>query len=147
MKQLVHTMFITKNHALFHLWWTETLVKHLNVSKYYGHDLYSNSKLQNSIVKFTVSVFNRKYPFWANSLQIIKILSLNWNLVPKIISIIFWGFLIFYQIFLSSHKKRCLIITFTHDIYELPHELMNDLRLRILGNKKISGKYLNLIEL
>ena len=140
-------MFITNNHALFHLWWKETLVKHLNVSKYYGHDLYSNLKLQNSIVKFTVSVFNQKYPFWANSIQIIKILSLNWNLVPKIISIIFWGFLIFYQIFFSSHKKRCPIITFTHDIYELPHELLNDLRLRNLGNKKILGKYLNLMDL
>ena len=25
-------------------------------------------------------------------------------------------------------------------VYELPHELLNDLRLRILGNKEILGK-------
>ena len=27
-----------------------------------------------------------------------------------------------------------MIITYKHGIYELPHELLNDLRLRILGN-------------
>ena len=36
----------------------------------------------------------------------------------------------FYQIFLSPEVKRCAIITYKHDIYELPHELLNDLRLR-----------------
>ena len=30
--------------------------------------------------------------------------------------------------------KRCVIITYKHALYELPHELPNDLRLRILGN-------------
>ena len=30
--------------------------------------------------------------------------------------------------------KRCVIITYKHDIYELPHDLQNDLRFRILGN-------------
>ena len=32
-------------------------------------------------------------------------------------------------------------------MYELPHELPNDLRLRILGNYEISGKSQNFIEL
>ena len=42
--------------------------------------------------------------------------------------------LMFYQILLSPQVKRWAIITFEHGIYELPHELPNDLRLRILGN-------------
>ena len=39
----------------------------------------------------------------------------------------------FYQILLLSQVKRWAIITYKHGIYELPHELPNDLRLRILG--------------
>ena len=31
-------MFITNNHALFHLWWKDILIKHQNVSKYYEHN-------------------------------------------------------------------------------------------------------------
>ena len=45
-----------------------------------------------------------------------------------------------YQIFLSPEVKRWAIITYEQGIYELPHELRNDLRLRILGNYEISGK-------
>ena len=48
--------------------------------------------------------------------------------------IIFWGFLLFLQVFVSPQVKRCPIITDKHGIYELPHELQNDLRFRILGN-------------
>ena len=40
-----------------------------------------------------------------------------------IISIIFWAFLMFYQIFLSSQVKRRAIISNNHGLYELPHEL------------------------
>ena len=42
----------------------------------------------------------------------------------------------FYQIFFSTQVKRCAIITYiiTYGIYELPHDLSNDLRLRILEN-------------
>ena len=35
---------------------------------------------------------------------------------------------------LSPQVKRCAIITYKHEIYELPHDLPNNLRLRILGN-------------
>ena len=38
----------------------------------------------------------------------------------------------FYQIPFSPQVKRCASITYKHGIYELPHELPNDLRLRIL---------------
>ena len=44
----------------------------------------------------------------------------------------------FYQIFLSPQVKRWAIITYKHGIYELPHELPNDLRLKISGRVKIS---------
>ena len=52
----------------------------------------------------------------------------------------------FYQIFLSPQMKRYAVITYKHEIYDLPHELPNDLRLRILGNQQKSGKYRNLVE-
>ena len=42
--------------------------------------------------------------------------------------------------------KRSAIISNKHSIYKLPHELGNDLRLRILGNYEISRKSQNLIE-
>ena len=39
----------------------------------------------------------------------------------------------FCQIFLSPEVKRRAIITYKHSVYEVPNELPNDLRLRILG--------------
>ena len=54
--------------------------------------------------------------------------------LSTIIFIVFWDFLMFYQIFLSPQVKRCTIIVYKHCIYELPHELRNNLKLRILGN-------------
>ena len=45
-----------------------------------------------------------------------------------IIFMIFWEFLVFYQISLSPKVKRWAIITNKHGVYELPHELPNDLR-------------------
>ena len=67
---------------------------------------------------------------WENKL-IHMYLSKIWS---TIIFIIFWDFLTFYQIFLSPKVKRCAIITYKHSICELPHELPNDLRIRIWGN-------------
>ena len=52
----------------------------------------------------------------------------------------------FYQILLSPQKKRWEIIAYKHGIYKLPHELLNDFRLRILENLEISGKWLNFID-
>ena len=47
----------------------------------------------------------------------------------------------FYEIFLSPQVYRWVIITYKHGIYELPHELPNDLRLRKLGNiRKVSKR-------
>ena len=45
----------------------------------------------------------------------------------------------FYQIFLSPQVKRKMVISIKHGIYQLPHKLPNDFRLRKLGNiRKIS---------
>ena len=46
--------------------------------------------------------------------------------------IIFRDFWMFYQIFLLLQVKRWATIIYKHGIYELPNELPNDLRLRIL---------------
>ena len=43
-------------------------------------------------------------------------------------------------------SETIAILTYKHGIYELPHELLNDLRLSILGNQEISEKCLNFIE-
>ena len=51
-----------------------------------------------------------------------------------IIFIIFWDFLMFYQIFLSAQVKRSVIVTYKRGIYDMPHEMPHDLRLTILGN-------------
>ena len=44
MRQLIYTMFITNNHALFYLWWKENLAKHHEVSKNFDHDFESQIK-------------------------------------------------------------------------------------------------------
>ena len=54
--------------------------------------------------------------------------------VAAIIFIIFWDLLTLHQIFFSQQLKQCPITTYKHGIYELPQELPNDLRLRILEN-------------
>ena len=53
----------------------------------------------------------------------------------------------FYQIFLPPQVTRSVIIGNKHGICELRHELPNNFRLDILGNKEKSGKSQNLVEL
>ena len=53
----------------------------------------------------------------------------------------------FYQIFLSPQVKASMVISNKQGIYELPHDLPNDLGLTILGNYKISEKSLNFLDL
>ena len=49
--------------------------------------------------------------------------------VATISFIISWDFLMYYQTLLLPQVKRWAIITYKHGIYELPHELPNDLDL------------------
>ena len=67
--------------------------------------------------------------------NIVKVAKVQRNdYATAIIFIIFWDFLMFYQIVLSPQVKWCAIITYKHGIYAFPHELPNDLRLKIFGN-------------
>ena len=56
------------------------------------------------------------------------------KIVQTIIDIIFEEFLTLYQNFFSPQGKRSIIISNKHGVYELPHELLNDLKLRTLGS-------------
>ena len=51
------------------------------------------------------------------------------------------------QISGETQVKRNLIINKKHGLYELPHKLQKDLRIRILQNKKKSANSPKLIEL
>ena len=53
----------------------------------------------------------------------------------------------FDQIFVSHQVKRSVIISNKHGIFKLPQELLNYLRLRILGHLEISTKSQNFMEL
>ena len=65
MRQLVHTMFISNNRPLFHLWWNENLVKHPKVSKYYETDC--------RCVWFWKKFFKIKHTYLSNRKQRVKI--------------------------------------------------------------------------
>ena len=58
-------------------------------------------------------------------MELVKVFNFPSKL-PGIILIIFWDFLMFYQVFFSPQVKRCTIFTYKHGIYELPHELPNE---------------------
>ena len=47
----------------------------------------TNSSMQNSMVGLTFFGFDQNYFFWANFVQTIKIVTLSWNLVPRLIEI------------------------------------------------------------
>ena len=51
-----------------------------------------------------------------------------------------------YQIFLSPQVKQNVISINKQGVYELPHELLNNLRFKILGNMEKSGKSGNMLE-
>ena len=48
---------------------------------------WTNLNMQNSMAMFNFSAFDWNYPFWANLVQIIKIVRLSGNLVPRLIRI------------------------------------------------------------
>ena len=63
-----------------------------------------------------------------------ELLIKTWKKKKILMRIVFIDFLIFYQIFLSPQVKRCTIIGNKRGIYQLPHELPNDMKLIVLGN-------------
>ena len=95
----------------------------------------SNQKGRTNIPLLIYTLMNRFF------YQKHRFLSANYNYFHNILRDI----LMFYQIFFLPQVKQDTIITYEYGLCELPHELLNDLRLRILGNWELSGKFLNLI--
>ena len=58
MRQLVCTMFISNNHASFHLWRKGCLEKHQRVSKYFENDCLQNVLLRYMSLLIAKSVKN-----------------------------------------------------------------------------------------
>ena len=94
----------------------------------------TNWNMQTSIVVFTFFCFRSEIPFLGKFDQE----SQNCQFKMK-----FGTYNHFHNIlrlfdvlptFISREVKRCAIIYHKHGIFELPDELLNDLRLRILGN-------------
>ena len=67
--------------TLFWQFWSKKSNYHLKLK--FG--TYTNSKMYNSVVIFTFSVFDRKYTFWTNLIQKVKVISWSWNLVLTLI--------------------------------------------------------------
>ena len=77
----------------------------------------TNSIMQNAMVMINFSIFDWKCSFWANLVQKFKIVSLSWNMIPRVIRIckIQWryslflfktGNTLFWQIW-SKKKQNC----------------------------------------
>ena len=56
-----------------------------------------------------------------------KVTGADVEIHSTIMVILFWNLLMFDQIFLSPQVKRSLITSTKHGLYELPHELPNEL--------------------
>ena len=65
------------------------------------------------------------------------------KIFETILAIIFWDILMFEKIFLLAQVKRCVIIGNNYGIYKLSHDLLNNSRLRTLGNLEISRRCQN----
>ena len=69
------------------------------------------------------------------------------KILQTIMFIVFWDFAMFDQIFLWLLLKKSIIYSSKYGICKLPHELLNNLWLRIWGNWEISRKSSNFMEL
>ena len=65
----------------------------------------SNLNMQASVVMFTFSVFDWRYPFWANLVQKTKIVSFRWNLTPRLIRICNSVYLVCFRLEILSLDK------------------------------------------
>ena len=66
-------------------------------------DTWTNSNMLNSMMLFTFFVFDRKYPFLANLVQKVKIMSWSWNLVARLIRICRIQWCCLFYFFLSGN--------------------------------------------
>ena len=65
--------------------------------------------MQNSMAVITVFLFYHKWFFWANLVENVKIVSVKWNLIPRLIRIyrIQWGYFLLEMPFLSKCGLNC----------------------------------------
>ena len=89
-----------------YLFWANVIQKNQNCQFRLNFGTQRNLNMQNSMMMLTSSVFNWKYSFWANLVQTFKIVSLNLNLVPRLIQVcrIQWWCLFF---LLQSGNSLC----------------------------------------
>ena len=60
--------------------------------------------------------------------------------LATILDKVFSNFTAYYQSFYSLQVRQYLITCTKNTVYKLPHELPNDLRIRILGNQEMLGE-------
>ena len=100
----------------------------LNYILFTNHDFQQRiSNTSDSYILRTFKTINSKW--YINTKLIVN--DFDW---ATIIFIIFWDFLMFYQISPLPQAKLWAIFTYKHGIYELPHKLPDDVRLNFLGN-------------
>ena len=70
------------------IFWVNLVQNNQNCQSSFKFGTWTNSNMQKSMVgMFNFSAFYWNYPFWTNLVQLIKIVRLSWNLVPRIIRI------------------------------------------------------------
>ena len=79
-------------------------------------------------MEIVLMVLSKRFLFGTNEGKFMR----TENFVLAIFAIIFWDFLILYQIYFLAQVKWNVIISNKHGKYELPKELPNDLGLMIL---------------
>ena len=133
-KELADLVIMDKNMTKhIHLVWY--LSQHCPTCHIRPHRIHRKPKMFVDVCfRFVNTVFPLSFSLFHNLLNFHRCLHCSLNCFTTTIVIISWEFLMFYQIFLLPQVKRSLIISNKTGIYELPHELPNDLTLRILGN-------------
>ena len=94
------------------------------------------------IVFFTELIFLNQMSYFSRNLNHHSKCRVRKEIFQTILTTIFWNFSIFYHRPDQPQVKRKVVATTTSLVYGFSHELPNDLRLRILGNKEMLGKSL-----
>ena len=74
------------------------------------------------MISLTRQIFTlvQQFLWWCKTRELSAV-----QILATIMEIMFWDFLILYQIFISPQVKRSAIISNKQGVYELPHELLN----------------------
>ena len=86
------------------------------------------------LIPLQIVKFRCDFSICKNSYSILFQISFWIKKITTILTIIFSDILMFDKTFVSPQVKRIVIISNKHGMYELPHQLPNNLRLKNLGN-------------